>query len=106
MAADQINKFIERVSNDAVFRSRLEQAAESTKNPGQMVRSVLTQTGFSFTPEEYRNATKGMMRDSALSEKEMTGITGGTLALANTTLFAPAGMLSRGSNLGRLLLKY
>lgn len=80
MSADNVMKFLEKVSSDAVFRNRLEMAAESEEDPQAEVRKIVAEAGFSFTPREYRETTDAL-RQSNLSDKELGNVVGGLSSL-------------------------
>ncbi len=90
MSADNVMKFLEKVSSDAAFRTQLERASESAANPQAEVRKIAEEAGFAFTPKEYREATQAL-RESALSDKELGNVVGG--------LMRSTSLLSQGSTL-------
>ncbi len=94
MSADNVTKFLEKVSSDAAFRSQLEQAAAKNQENAQAeVQKIVADAGFSFTAKEYRDATAAL-RESNLSDKDLGSVVGG--------LISSTSLLSRGSVLDRM----
>lgn len=112
MSAQQVALFLAKLSDDPAFRARLEGAANA-ETPKESVKAILAETGFSFTPEEYRAATRNLLRSATggeLSDQTLEKVAGG-LAQPNLpptarSFFVAGNLLSRGSKLGGLLANY
>lgn len=107
---DQIARFLTKLSEDNAFCARLDGAANAAE-PEKAVKAILADSGFTFSTQEYRDATKGLLgpsKDAELSDKSLEAVVGGRLRspIAATSFFATGKLLSRGSKLGGLLSGY
>src|SRR5437870_153785 len=63
----EVAHFLSKLSDDPVFRARLESAANAEK-PTDAVTAILAENGFSFTPEQYLAGTKSLRQAAKSGE--------------------------------------